>query len=81
MLRCSYADNRLSLKRMAERDAATMAEMLSFKLRALAANEGSRRATSSRSRVVAPGPSMRSRPALYSGILLHSVTVESVIST
>ena len=81
MLRCSYADSRLSLKGLAECAAVTMAEMLSFNRRALVANDGSRRATSSLSRAAAPGPSMRSRPARYSGILLHSATVEAVIST
>jgi hypothetical protein len=41
MLRCSYADNRLSLKALTARAAATMAEILSLSRRTLAANEGS----------------------------------------
>ena len=81
MLQCIYADSLLSLKTFAECAAITMADMLSFKRRALAANEGSRRVTSSLSRVLAPRPSTRSRPARYSGILLQSATVEAVIST
>ena len=41
MLRCTYADNRFSLKGLAECAAITMPEMLSFNRRTLAANDGS----------------------------------------